>query len=78
MNLTGANFKTIIISALVILGLVVTVYLVKNPKIFKSKAGAEALNITTSDGQTVPQVVPGKFTTTSDHIKIGVQDINGL
>ena len=65
------------IVVLILIGLVVTLYLIKNPKIFRSKAGAEALNITTSDGQKVEQV-EGKFTTNSNHIKIGIQDLNRL
>lgn len=38
INYLKTNLKIIIISLILLLGLVVTLYLVKNPKIFKSKA----------------------------------------
>ena len=75
MNIIRANLKSIIILLLVILGVAVTVYLVKNPQILKSRADVEGLNVTDKNGNSVTKV-EGKFTTTSDHIKIGVQDIN--
>lgn len=77
MDIIKKNTKSIIILVLVILGLVITVYLVKNPQIFKSRADVDALSVTADDGSPVT-VEPGKFTTTSGHIKIGIQDLKKL
>lgn len=77
MDIIKTNLKSIIISVLIITGLVVTVYLIKNPKIFKSHADEASLNIKTADDKPVEQV-NGVFTTTSDHIKIGVGSLEGL
>ena len=74
MNLIRTNLRTIIILALLVLGLIVTLYLVKNPQVFKSRADATKFQITGRDG-TEANYENGKFTTTSDHITIGIKDI---
>lgn len=69
--------KSVLIIIILLAGLIITLVLIKNPKIFKSKAGAEALNITTQDGQPVPQI-EGRFKTSSERIRIGIQNLGGL
>lgn len=80
MNLIKFNLRSIIILVLVGLGLIVTIYLVRNPQIFKSRADASRLKVSDKDGNPVSWVCENndtskcKFTTTSDQITIGVQD----
>ena len=73
MKLIKANLRSIIILVLVVLGLIVTIYLVKNPQIFKSRADSSRFQITDKDGNNVPYD-GSKFTTISDHITVGIQE----
>lgn len=80
MNLITTNLKSIIILAVVVLGLLVTVYLVKNPQIFKSRADASKFQITGSDGKSADYVCEDndrskcKFTTAAERITVGIQE----
>lgn len=73
MNLIKANLKSIIILGLVVLGLLVTIYLVKNPTIFKSRADSNKFQITGSNGNEA-QFVDNQFTTTADHVTVGIRE----
>ncbi len=73
MNLIKGNFRSIIIVVLIVLGLLVTVYSVKNPQIFKSRADSSRFQVKGSDGSEV-LFENDKYTTSSDHITIGIQD----
>lgn len=72
MDLIKKKYKSIIIISLLLLGLFVTVYLVKNPQIFKSRANADRFQVIDGDGNQV-SYENGKFVTTSDHITVGIQ-----
>lgn len=78
MKYIRTNLKSIIIVVLLLAGLAVTLYLVKNPQIFKSRAGADAIKITTPDGLKLEKREDGKYYTNSDQIQIEVQDFDRL
>src|SRR5258708_23782411 len=78
MEYLKTNLKGIALLSLLILGITVGLYLVSHPKIFKSKADAAGLIITSSDGSTVNYQGNNSFQTTSDNVQIGIQNLDKL
>lgn len=77
------NLKSILIIALIFVGLIVSLILIKNPTIFKSKAAADidypsALNITDSSSQPLNYKGEGVYIIKDSKIKLGIKDFQKL
>lgn len=75
------NLKSLIITIIIILGLGVSLYLIKNPKIFKSHANAKfeyenAIQVTDDNNQPLKYKSDGQYELTSQKVKISVKDPN--
>lgn len=83
MEFIKKNLKPILIIALIFAGLIVSLILIKNPTIFKSKAAADidypgALNITDSYNQPLKYKGEGVYITKKDKVKLGIKDFQKL
>ena len=77
------NLKSILIVFVIFGGLIVSLILIKNPTIFKSKAAADidypsALNITDEQNQQLNYKGEGVYIIKDNKIKIGVKDFDKL
>ena len=83
MNNAAVSKKSVIILLLLLIGIIVSLTLIKNPTIFKSKAAADidypsALNITDEQNQQLNYKGEGVYIIKDNKIKIGVKDFDKL
>lgn len=83
MEFIKKNLKSILIVIVIFGGLIVSLVLIQNPTIFKSKAAENidypgALNITDSSGQELTYKGEGVYIIKGDKIKIGVKNFSHL
>ncbi len=72
------NLKAVLIIGLLSVGLAVTVLLVQNQQIFRSRANADALIITGNNGDNVNVEGSHKFNTEADSITISIKKKSAL
>lgn len=75
MDVLRTNWKKVLPLIIILIGLMVIVVLVRKPQVFKSRADATKFQVTGRDGSEA-SYENGKFTTTSDHITIGIKDLS--
>ncbi|MDO8619512.1 MAG: hypothetical protein Q7R49_06270 [Candidatus Daviesbacteria bacterium] len=76
-----SNWKTILIVVIFIFGLVVTLVLIQNQQVFKSKAGSEinsALNVTDENGDALLYQGNNTYQATSKKVRIEIGDVESL
>ena len=78
MEYIKANFKGLLLIFLIISGIVVGLYLVSHPQIFKSRANAEAVNVVANDGSPVHVESNYQFSTQAENVTISIKDISKL
>ena len=73
--------KQLILSLLLLLGLILAVFLAQNRQLFKSKASAEAVGVSSTNGAPVEVKNYGDgsyYSTTSDSVQFSVKDLEVL
>lgn len=78
MDFIKQNLKKIVLVAVLIIGLVVAIVLVQTKQVFKSRASTEGYSATTPDGSEVVRQEDGTFSTSSDSVRIEVNDLEKL
>lgn len=78
MDFIKQNLKTIVLVALLLIGLVVAIVLVQTKQVFKSRASSQGYSATAADGSEVVRQEDGTFSTTSDSVRIEINDLEKL
>lgn len=72
------NTKSLLTVLILLAGLAVGVFLVQRTQILKSSASAEAVDITTEEGNAISQDESGQYQTDSLKVRINIKDVDKL